>query len=847
MQASLPALRERYREEAQTLFSAMDSPAAGVSALREHAEIVDRLLRVQWQKHLGESPDVCLIAVGGYGRAELYPRSDVDILILYEGENPPAGIEPFLSEAWDLGLDIGHSVRNVAECLHQADTDVTVATALLERRYLAGSRQAYTMLDQAWQSHFQAEHFVKAKLFEQQQRYRRFEDTAYNLEPNLKESPGGLRDGQMVLWLAKALKRGDSLGELVRRRLLTRQERIEYRAALDFLRFLRIKLHILAGRREDRLAFEWQTQLAAVLHLVAGPGLRPSEVLMRRYYQAARRIRLFNEILIDSLTSPKQAKPRPLPDSPFAVREERLDMAESNRLLSATDILLAYRLLYRDREYRGFTPNLRRAILRAVAERSAAEFLSPACASSLLEMLRAGHGVYHALRDMNELGVLGRLIPPWEPIVGQMQHDLFHVYTVDQHILMVLRNMRRFADPVHAHEYPLCSELMQTFPAREVLYLACLFHDIAKGRGGDHSELGREEALEFCRHLGMPEDDAELVGWLVQEHLQLSSTAQKRDITDPAVVREFAQRCGSEKRLVALYLLTVADVRGTSPKVWNAWKARLFEQLFRSARALLSQHTDRPSDFDLLADRLEEARRLLALQAIDPAIAEPLWRTLDSVYLQRHSADEIAWHARNLHWRVDSPSPVVATRLMPQGEGLQIMVYALDAPFIFLGLMKVLARLGLSVLEARIHTSKRGRALDTFTIVDPSPSGIAYRDLSALLEHELAAALSQPKELALPPLGRPSRQQKHFPIQPRIEISGQEDRAHYTLEIVAADRTGLLARIAQVLAEHGISIVTARVNTLGARAEDVFVIKGGRLEEESTRIAVETELAEALV
>ncbi|MFN3630987.1 MAG: ACT domain-containing protein, partial [Casimicrobiaceae bacterium] len=474
-------------------------------------------------------------------------------------------------------------------------------------------------------------------------------------------------------------------------------------------------------------------------------------------------------------------------------------------------------------------------------------FTTRAVSDRLLAALRADHGIYHALRDMNELGVLGRLIPPWEAIVGQMQHDLFHVYTVDQHILMVLRNMRRFVDPVHAHEYPLCSQLITEFPEREVLYLACLFHDIAKGRGGDHSILGREDAVAFCTHLGLAPERAELVGWLVEHHLRMSNVAQKRDITDPAVVREFARFCGSERRLVALYLLTVADIRGTSPKVWNSWKARLLEQLFHSARASLRPGASKNTDFDLLADRLIEARRLLSLQAIEPKQAVHFWRTLDSVYLQRHTADEIAWHARHLHWRVESPTPVVSSRLLPAGEGVQVFAYLPDAPHLFLRAVKVFARLGFSVVDARIHTSRRGYALDTFTLIQQATSAPAYRDIAPILEHDLAEALSKAEDATpLPPLGRTTRQQRHLSMAPRIEITQDESAERFTLEIVAADRTGLLAHVASLLARRGISIETARVNTLGARAEDVFVISGGRLAEEATRVALETELAEAL-
>jgi [protein-PII] uridylyltransferase len=845
--APLAEFRRVYNEHRALIFDALVDAAQVDAALRAHSLVVDDVLIAQWKKHRLHETTLSLLAVGGYGRFELFPYSDVDILLLHDNANLDAipGIQSFLSEAWDLGFEIGHSVRTVDECLTEAAADATVATALLERRLIIGNAQIVEKLRARWDDVFDVAHFVKAKTYEQQQRYARFQDTAYNLEPNVKESPGGLRDVQMVFWLARALYDAQSLDVLVSIGLLDAAESQTLNAAYNEIKFLRARLHLLARRREDRLAFELQSSLADSLGLKATAGLRASEVLMKRYYQAARRLRLFNDILLDALTTKSNAPRVAIEGTRFAAIGEHLDIADKNTQLSALDVLDAFRLLYRNRAYDRFTPALRRAIFRTAETLESEAFANDECRAICREFLHAGHGIYHALKEMNELGVLSKLIPPWAPIVGQMQHDLFHVYTVDQHILMVLRNMRRFADPVHSHEYPLCSELMQEFPEKEVLYLACLFHDIAKGRGGDHSELGTVDARDYATALKLDEESASLVAWLVQHHLTMSSIAQKKDIADPSVIREFATLCGSEKRLVALYLLTVADIRGTSPKVWNNWKARLLEQLYRATRSLLKGEAG-ASDFDLLADRLTEARRLLSLYAIDIAKAEKFWRTLDSVYLQRHSADEIAWHARNLFWRVETDQPVVRTRLMPEGAGLQVMVYVADQPNLFARVMKVFAKLGFSVLDARVHTSKAGYALDTFTVVNPGSAHSAYRDVTQLLEHEITAGLLRPLDASIAPLGKASRQQKHFPIAPRIEIVGDELGQRFALEIVAADRTGLLARIADILAKRGVSIETARINTLGGRAEDVFVVSGGRLAEESTRIGLETELAEAI-
>ena len=847
MSVVLAELRQTYQAHRALIFDALQAIDQIDAALKAHSLAVDDVLIQQWYKHhLHQSP-LTLLAVGGYARFELFPHSDVDILLLHNGADVAAiaSIESFLSEAWDLGFEVGHSVRSVEECISEAQADVTVATSLLERRVIVGASGNPHALDQRWQQSFDVDHFVKAKRFEQQQRYARFEDTAYNLEPNVKESPGGLRDVQMVLWLSRAVTGASTLDALVAQGFLNRPECSALTSAYAQVKFLRARLHLLAHRREDRLVFELQNAMAENLVIKASGGLRASEVLMKRYYQSARQLRLFNDILIDALTSNRNAPKVPIAGTPFASCDGKLDVTTRGANLSSLEILQAFRLQFKDRAYSGFTPELRRAILRATQSLPEDAFATAACRALCLDFLRGGHGVYHALKAMNELGVLGKLVPPWQRIIGQMQHDLFHVYTVDQHILMVLRNMRRFADPAHSHEYPLCSELMQDFPERELLYLACIFHDIAKGRGGDHSQLGMDDARTYCTQLELGSEHVELVAWLVEHHLSMSSFAQKRDIADPAVINEFARMVGTEKRLLALYLLTVADIRGTSPKVWNNWKARLLEQLFRATRRVFTAlGTD--TVFDALADRLVEARRLLALYAVDVDRAEKFWRSLDSVYLQRHSADEIAWHARNLFFRLDTDKPVVRTRLMPSGEGLQIMVYVKDRAELFSRTMNVLARLNFSVLDARVHTSKTGYAIDTFTVVNASSASQAYRDVRQLLEHAIAEVLTENSPLKAAQLGKATRQQRHFPIAPTIEITGDEQGQRFVLEIVAADRTGLLARIAEVLSSRSVAIQTARINTLGARAEDIFVVSGGRLAEESTRIALETELAEAI-
>jgi [protein-PII] uridylyltransferase len=440
---------------------------------------------------------------------------------------------------------------------------------------------------------------------------------------------------------------------------------------------------------------------------------------------------------------------------------------------------------------------------------------------------------------MNQYGILGRYLPEFGRIVGQMQHDLFHVYTVDQHILMVLRNLRRFTMPEFAHEFPLCSELMSGFERHWLLYVAALYHDIAKGRGGDHSELGAADAGKFARRHGLAGEDRQLVEFLVEHHLGMSQVAQKQDVYDPEVVQAFAQRVGTERRLVALYLLTVADVRGTSPKVWNAWKAKLLEDLFRATRrALTGEALARDA---ALAEKQAEASRLLRLYALSDGIEQRLWAQLDTAYFLRHDPQEIAWQTRNLHYRVDARQPVVKARLAPFGEGLQVMIYCRDREGLFARICGYFERAGFNIAEAKIHTTRNGYALDTFVVMGQG-RGVHYRDMIGLIESELAREAESEAPLAPPRGGRLSRRVRHFPISPTVDIRPDERGAYHVLSIVASDRPGLLYGVARILARYGVSLQAARINTLGDRAEDVFLLSSDKLANAKTVLQLEQEL-----
>ncbi|HJU22196.1 MAG TPA: [protein-PII] uridylyltransferase [Casimicrobiaceae bacterium] len=842
--ASLTEGRTRLREA----YFARPDPAR---LLRGLARLTDGIV-VDAFAHARLPRSAALVAVGGYGRGELFPHSDVDLLVLLPDTSErdcAAAVERLLTSLWDAGIELSHAVRTVAECETEMTSDATVATSLLEHRLLAGSRTLYATFAQMHEARLDPRTFYDAKSLEQQQRHLKYHDAAYDLEPNVKESPGGLRDLQTVIWVARAAKLGGSWRELARNGLVTATEARALAREERTIADLRIRLHYLARRREDRLVFDLQSALAAALGLVDTQSKRASEQLMQRYYRAAKGVRQLNTLLLQNV----HARLYPAATSPVAIDErfsrvdELLDIRDEALFEREPSAMLdSFLTVQRHPELRGMSARTLRALWRDRHRIDARFRRDPENRARFIAIFREPRGVTHELRRMNLYGILGAYLPAFGAIVGQMQHDLFHVYTVDEHILMVIRNLRRFTEAQHAHEYPLCSRLIADFERKEVLYLAALFHDIAKGRNGDHSALGARDAKRFCAQHGLAKEDADLVGWLVTEHLTMSLTAQKQDITDASVVEAFAAKVGDERRLIALYLLTVADIRGTSPKVWNAWKGKLLEDLFHATRAVLTGNASERASHDSVALRQREARRLLRYYAVPEGAEARLWRELDTPYFQRHTADEIAWHARHLYWRVDREAPVIKARLSEGGTGLTVLVYLPDQPALFARLCGFFGRVGLSILDAKIHTTRHGYALDTFAVHDPFNASPAYRDTIQFVEYELMQALSAPGALAPPREGRISRQLRHFPLTPEVQIFPDDKGTHFILEIVAGDRPGLLARIAYVLAQANINVASARINTLGERAEDVFLIDGARLHDEQALLRLETTLYEQL-
>lgn len=845
-------LKERLNAERQAAIAEFQKNEKPEQLLKKLRQNVDAALTEAWKAFL-MPPGNSLVAVGGYGRGELFPYSDVDVLILLQeipNTEMQRKLEALIQLFWNLGLDIGHSIRTIDECLSEAAADISVQTCLLEARLVTGNRSLLKRLQKQYDIAMNAPAFFQAKTLEMRQRHLKYEDTPYSLEPNCKESPGGLRDLQVILWVAKAAGLGNSWRELATHGLITPSEATQLKHEENVFKDIRIRLHIHTGRREDRLVFDVQMPVAKTFHFMKGQveldARRASEFLMQRYYLAARAVTQLNAILLQNM----EAQLFPQPYQPIRINERfnevnnLLDIAEEDTFVKTPSAMLeVFLLLAQHPELKNMTARSLRALWHARSGIDADFRQDPLNRDLFLKIIQAQHGVTHALRKMNQMGILGRYLPNFRPIICQMQHDLFHQYTVDQHILMVVGNLRGFTLPDHAHEFPFCSRLMANFARPWLLYVGALFHDIAKGRGGDHSILGAPDALDFCRQHGLNAEDTELVVFLVTYHLTMSAVAQKKDLSDEKTIQDFAELVKDERHLTALYLLTVADIRGTSPLIWNAWKGKLLEDLYQMTLRVLGGEilsADRE-----LKQRQEKALAKLRLYGLPDTAKEPLWKQLDAAYFLRHDASDIAWQTRSLYYRINADQPIVKCRLSPIGEGLQVTVYAKDRPDLFARICSYFDRKNFSILDAKIHTTHHGYALDTFLVTEQTFAK-SYRDIINLVEHDLTEALQSQDPLPAPSKSRLSRKSRTFPITPVVDLRPDARGDYYLLSVTANDRTGLLYSIAKVLTQYKVNLHTAKIMTLGERVEDVFIVDGEALQNSRTQIQMETDLLDAL-
>lgn len=834
--------RETYRElisrsqlELQQRFVAEESVEVLV---RSRALFIDAVLRSTWQ-HLLQADlaqRLALLAVGGYGRGELHPHSDVDILILVPSgraldEAERTQVETLVTFLWDIGLEVGHSVRTAAECAEESAADVGVMTTLLEARLLTGSEDLLEEMrvalgpDRVWPS----DRFFEAKLQEQRERHLKANDTAYNLEPNVKNGPGGLRDLQTIGWVAKRHFGAQSLDELVTKGFLTPAELRKLKQAQALLWKVRFGLHVLTGRHEDRLLFDYQIRLAQNFGYEDATYTLAVEQLMQRYYRTVLDVSFLNELLLQAFRDeilPGNSSPQPL-NARFQIRSDYLEATSPDVFARSPAALLElFVLLQQNPQVLGVSAATMRLVARHLWLIDEEFRQNPRHHRLFLDILRAPVGVTHELRRMNNYGVLGRYIPAFGRIVGRMQYDLFHAYTVDAHTLFVVSNLRRMAMPKYDAELPTLSGIMQQLPKQEIAYLAALFHDIAKGRGGDHSQLGAVDAEAFCLEQGLSLYDARLVAWLVLNHLELSVSAQKRDIGDPKVINEFARQVGDEVRLDYLYVLTCADVRGTNPKLWNSWKASLFQEFYEHVRAALRRGLESPLDQDqLLRENQDTARALLAAQNINAEEIGRAWAALSPAYFLRHSPEEIAWFTR-LYARRDpgDDEPLVAVEPRSQRGTTAVLIFAPHRHHGFARATAVLDQLGLTVVDARITPAANGFSLDLYHVLEDDGAPIDDADRIAEMEESLWRSLRRPEDSSMAVTRRAPRQVGMFNTPTRVTVSTDERNNRSVLELVAGDRPGLLCDVGKVLWEERVDLQGARISTIGERAEDVFYI-----------------------
>jgi [protein-PII] uridylyltransferase len=808
--------------------------------VEDRAWFADQILREAWDRLAwSEDAAIALLAVGGYGRGELHPYSDIDLLILLDSADHETFREPierFLTLLWDIGLEVGQSVRSVDECAEEARVDLTVITNLMESRTIAGPERlrqrmlGVTSSEQMWPS----KEFFLAKRKEQRARHAKYNDTEYNLEPNVKGSPGGLRDIQTILWVARRHFGTLNLHAMVGQGYLLESEYELLASSQDFLWKVRYALHMLAGRAEDRLLFDHQGQVAALLGFEGVDRKRTIEHFMQKYYRVVMAIAelsdLINQHFEEEILRAGEVSPVQPLNSRFQLRNGYIE-AIHPKVFKRTPfaILEIFVVMAQHPEIEGVCADTIR-LLRDHRHLIDDDFRADIRNTSLfIELFKCKEGIHRNLRRMNRYGILGRYLPEFGHIVGQMQHDLFHIYTVDAHTLNVIKHLRKLGKPGVAEKFPLASELVEKLPKPELIYLAGIYHDIGKGRGGDHSELGAVDAAAFCVRHQLPSWDSKLIVWLVQSHLVMSTTAQRKDLSDPQVIFDFARQVGDQTRLDYLYVLTVADINATNPSLWNSWRASLMRQLYTETKRALSRGLENPLDREEQI-RLNQsaALEILVRGGTDPDHAEQLWAQLGDDYFLRHTADDVAWHTLAIIQHPNDGNPLVLIKETTQREfegGTQIFIYAEDQHDFFAVTVAAMAQLNLNIHDARILTSTSQFTLDTYIVLEADGSSIGDNPARInKIRQGLIDALKNPDEYPNIIQRRVPRQLKHFAFAPQVTIHNDAHRPVTILELSAPDRPGLLARVGRIFLEFDLSIQNAKIATLGERVEDVFFV-----------------------
>ena len=816
------------------------NPKLSVSKLlREKSDFLDNILSLCWLYFLGdEAKAVALCAVGGYGRREMFPYSDIDILVILPVDDVSDYQEKlgaFFTFLWDIGLKLGYSVRSISQCVEVATNDQTIMTSLLEIRLISGSFNLLKMLkheispDKIWAS----DKFFAAKMTEQQARYAKFHDTAYNLEPNVKECPGGLRDRQVIAWVFKRHYNTPTLKELIKYGFLPEEEYAELVALLSVLWRIRYALHLLTNRAEDRLVFDYQRDLAEQFGFKSDDQAYNQDVeqFMQFYFKTVLGLERLNEMLLQLFNErfvPREHNEVRCLNENFEIINGYLE-ANNAQVFEQNPLALLelFLILEQHDDIKGVRATTLRLIRKSLHLIDANFRKNKAANHLFIEAFRQPHGITNQLRRMNRYGVLAAYIPQFAHIVARMQYDLFHIYTVDEHTLFVVRNLRRFTIDKHSKELPFCTAIFQHITKPELLYLAALFHDIAKGMHGDHSILGEQMAREFCLQHDISNHDTNLVAWLVRNHLVMSTTAQRKDISDPDVIHEFAQKVISIEYLNYLYLLTVADIRATNPELWNSWKDALLKELYLETYTVI--HTGLPNPA-ALADRLNENKQEAKIELLKSGMSEPVidsaWKHVSDDYFLRYSSDEIAWHTIAIAASNEQDLPLVLLRPQTQRGSAEVFIYTKNEGAIFSLSTATLDQLGLTILDARIITTLDNYVLNSFLVLEQS--GEAINDLhrevhicSFLRQNLLQNNVKNTKNIHRQ---SQTRQAQHFPIPTSIKFHVDSLNRYTIIELITTDHAGLLSKIGQAFLKQQIHLHSAKISTIGSRVEDMFYV-----------------------
>ncbi|WP_162063352.1 bifunctional uridylyltransferase/uridylyl-removing protein GlnD [Vibrio taketomensis] len=818
------------------------------------SEYTDLLLTRLWQHYeFDQIPHLCLVAVGGYGRGELHPLSDIDILVVSQKNLPEslgAKVSEFITLLWDLRLEIGHAVRTVEECGHIGRTDLTVATNLQEARLLTGCEETFHQLKMLVhsESFWPSEIFYKAKVQEQRERHARYHDTTYNLEPDIKSTPGGLRDIHTLSWVARRHFGATSLFEMSRYGFLTDAEYRELLECQEFLWRVRFALHIELRRYDNRLTFAHQPSVASSLGFV-GEGNRGVEMMMKEFYRTLRRVAELNKMLLKLfgqviLNRGVESSVQIISDD-FQRRGNLIEARKPALFQARPETILDMFLhIANDSTIDGVAPPTLRQL--RTARRRLNKFLHtiPEAREKFLELCRHPNALHKAFSLMHKLGVLSAYLPQWNQIVGQMQFDLFHVYTVDEHSVRLLKHINTFSYAKNHSKHPICCEVFPRIQKKELLIIAAIFHDIGKGRPGDHSVIGAEEAYAFCREHGLSTPEANLVSWLVRHHLLMSVTAQRRDIYDPDVIAEFAKQVRDEEYLEYLVCLTVADICATNPELWNSWKRTLLAELFYSTQRALRRGLENPVDVrERIRHNQQMASALLRKENFSSREIELVWQRFKADYFLRHTPKQIAWHCTHLLRHEDSTQPLVLISKKPTRGGTEVFVYTQDQKGIFAKVVAELDRRNFNVHDAQVMTSKDGYVLDTFMVLDQNGNPIEENRHNAVEKH-LVSVLQTAGAMQIRTRRIP-RNLQHFTVKTKVDFLPSKSKKSTTMEFVALDTPGLLATVGATFADQNINLHAAKITTIGERAEDFFIItgaEGGKLSEQEELL-----LREALI